>query len=144
MTGTTAGAPPPLLHNLEHNKVMHHQVILLTVRTTERPHVPSADRAKVERLAERFFRVTLDYGFMDHPDVPLALGSLPPETGVEVNVSQTAFFLGRETLLPTQRPGMYMWREKLFAYMSRNSQRATDFFKIPPERVVEIGIQVEL
>jgi KUP system potassium uptake protein len=144
MTGTTMGAPPPLLHNLEYNKVIHDQVVLLTVRTTERPHVPAAERATVERLAERFFRVTLDYGFMDQPDVPLALGSLPPETGLNVVIRETAFFLGRETLLATARPGMFVWREKLFAFMARNAQRATTFFKIPPERVVEIGILVEL
>jgi KUP system potassium uptake protein len=123
---------------------MHDQVILLTVRTTERPHVPPAERGHVERLAEHFFRVTLDYGFMDHPDVPLALGGLPPETGLTVNMRETACVLGRETLLATGRPGMFIWREKLFAFMSRNAERATIFFKIPPERVIEIGIQVEL
>jgi KUP system potassium uptake protein len=144
MSGTAAGVPPPLLHNLEYNKVMHQQVILLTVHTTEVPHVPPAERARVERLADGLYRVTLDYGFMDQPDVPLALGSLPPETGLPVSVMETAFFLGRETLLATRRPGMSVWRERLFAFMSRNAQRATAFFKIPPERVVEIGIQVEL
>jgi KUP system potassium uptake protein len=144
MSGTSMGVPPPLLHNLEYNKVMHEQVILLTVKTTEVPHVPPAQRAQVERLADRFFRVTLEYGFMEAPDVPLALGSLSPESGLVVNVSETAFFLGRETLLATRRPGMQVWRERLFAFMSRNAQRATVFFKIPPERVVEIGIQVEL
>jgi KUP system potassium uptake protein len=138
------GVPPPLLHNLAYNKIMHEQVILLTVRTTDSPHVAPAQRAHVERLADRFFRVTLDYGFMDHPDVPMALGSLPAEPGLRVNMVETAFFLGRETLLATGRPGMYVWREKLFAFMARNAQRATAFFKIPPERVIEIGMQVEL
>ncbi len=144
MTGTSLGAPPPLLHNLEFNKVLHDQVILLTVTTTESPHVAPGQRAQVERLGDRFFRVTLDYGFMEQPDVPLALGNLPPESGLQVDIPETAFFLGRETLLATGRPGMFIWREKLFALMSRNAQRATAFFKIPPERVVEIGIQVEL
>jgi KUP system potassium uptake protein len=144
MSGAAMGAPSPLLHNLEYNKVMHEQVILLTVRTTETPHVPASERAHVERLADRFYRVALDYGFMEAPDVPLALASLPPESGLVVDVTETAFFLGRETLLATRRPGMFVWRERLFALMSRNAQRATAFFKIPPERVVEIGIQVEL
>jgi KUP system potassium uptake protein len=144
MAGTAAGAPPPLLHNLKYNKVIHEQVILLTVTTAERPHVPPDERTKVERLADRFYRVTLDYGFMDQPDVPLALALLPPESGLRVDMAETAFFLGRETLLATRRPGMSVWRERLFALMSRNAQRATVFFKIPPEHVVEIGIQVEL
>ena len=98
----------------------------------------------MERLADRFYRVTLDYGFMEQPDVPLALALLPPESGLRVDMAETAFFLGRETLLATRRPGMSVWRERLFALMSRNAQRATVFFKIPPEHVVEIGIQVEL
>ena len=115
MAGTAAGAPPPLLHNLQYNKVMHEQVILLTVTTAERPHVPPAERATVERLADRFYRVTLDYGFMDQPDVPLALARLPPESGLRVDMAETAFFLGRETLLATRRPGMFVWRERLFA-----------------------------
>ncbi len=144
MSGSSAGAPPPLLHNLQYNKVIHEQVILLTVTTAERPHVPPEERATVERLADHFYRVSLDYGFMEQPDVPLALAMLPPETGLQVNMAETAFFLGRETLLATRRPGMFVWRERLFALMSRNAQRATTFFKIPPEHVVEIGIQVEL
>jgi KUP system potassium uptake protein len=144
MSGTSTGAPPPLLHNLRYNKVMHEQVILLTVTTTELPHVPEEERARVERLADRMFRVTLDYGFMEAPDVPLALALIPPETGLRVDMAETFFFLGRETLLATRRPGMFIWRERLFAFMSRNAQRATAFFKIPPEHVVEIGIQVEL
>jgi KUP system potassium uptake protein len=144
MSGTSMGVPPPFLHNLEYNKVMHEQVILLTVRTTETPHVSPEKRSHVERLAEGVYRVMLDYGFMEQPDVPLALGNLPEESGLRVIIPQTAFFLGRETLLATGRPGMFVWRERLFAFMSRNAQRATAFFKIPPERVVEIGIQVEL
>jgi KUP system potassium uptake protein len=144
MTGTADGVPPPLLHNLRHNKILHRQIVLLTVTTSEAPHVPEGECVTVEPIRDDFFRVTLEYGYMDQPDVPLALASLPPESGLKVDPEETTFFLGRETLLATSRPGMAVWRERLFAFMSRNAQRATTFFRIPPERVVEIGMQVEL
>jgi len=144
MTGNSKGVPHPLLHNLEHNKVLHDQVVLLTVTTAETPHVPRAERGKVERLRDNIYRVTLAFGFMDDPDVPKALQRLPKDQPLRIDLAQTTFFLGLETLFSTARPGMARWREKLFAYMSRNARRATAFFRIPPDRVVEIGMHVEL
>ena len=144
MTGSHWGTPPPLLHNLQHNKVVHEQVVVLTILTAEVPHVPEAERAQVERLAGGFYRIVLHYGFMDDPNVPTALQALPPEHGLRIEMRETAFFLGRETLLATNRPGMALWREKLFAAMSRNASRATAFFRLPADRVVEIGMHVEI
>ena len=144
MTGNPGTVPHPLLHNLEHNKVVHEQVVLLTVTTAEVPHVTRADRVRVQRIAENIYRVTLTYGFMDDPDVPRALQRVPKDHPLRIDLSETTFFLGLETLLSTARPGMSRWRENLFAYMSRNARRATAFFRIPPDRVVEIGMHVEL
>jgi KUP system potassium uptake protein len=143
MTGTGTGTPPTLMHNLEHNKVLHQQVVLLTVVTADTPHVPDEERFRVESLAECFFRVTVAYGFMEEPDVPAALEGLSAH-GLHVDLATTTFFLGRETLLATNRPGMAVWREQLFVLMSSNAMRATTFFKIPSERVVELGMQLEL
>jgi KUP system potassium uptake protein len=143
MTGTGAGTPPTLLHNLAHNKVLHEQVILLTIVTADVPHVPEEGRLTVEPLSECFFRVTATYGFMDEPDVPAALEGLSAH-GLRIDPAQTTYFLGRETLLATDRPGMAIWRERLFVVMSSNAMRATAFFKIPSERVVELGMQLEL
>ena len=143
MTSNLIGTPPTLLHNLEHNRVLHEQVILLTVVTSNVPHVPDADRLGVEPLGQGFYRVTLRYGFMEEPDVPAALAATT-EQGLPVVHDHTTFFLGVETLLSTNRQGMARWRERLFAVMSRNAVRATSFFRIPPERVVELGMQIEL
>jgi KUP system potassium uptake protein len=143
MTGTGTGTPPTLLHNLEHNKVLHQQIILLTVVTADVPHVAPEDRLRVDTLAEGFFRVTVVYGFTETPDVPAALDGLSAH-GIHVDLQTTTFFLGRETLLATNRPGMAIWRERLFVLMSSNAMRATSFFNIPSERVVELGMQLEL
>ena len=143
MTSNAHGTPPTLLHNLEHNKVLHERIILLTVLTSELPHHDPAARVQVEPLGEGFFRAIVRYGFMEEPDIPAALtqATVAP---FPIVLDQTTFFLGTETLLATKRPGMAFWRERLFVVMSQNALRATSFFKIPPERVVEIGMQVEL
>jgi len=143
MTSNLVGTPPTLLHNLEHNHVLHDRVILLTVVTADIPHVAEGARFGVEPLGHGFFRVTLRYGFMEEPDVPGALLA-GARHGLPIEVEHTTFFLGVETLLSTNREGMARWRERLFALMSKNAVRATSFFRIPPERVVELGMQIEL
>jgi KUP system potassium uptake protein len=143
MTSNLQGTPPTLLHNLQHNKVLHERVILLTVTTSDIPHVDAEDRVTVEPLGHGFYRLTLRYGFMEEPDVPEALQEASAR-GFQIDLSETTFFLGVETLLATRRPGLPLWRERLFVLIARNAVRANAFFKIPPERVVELGMQVEL
>lgn len=144
MTGENTGTPPMLLHHLAHNQVLHEQVVLLTVVTEEVPRVPAGERVEVVQLPQGFARVILHYGYMQSPNVPVALREC--ETiGLRVDMERTTFYLGRETLIPTREiKGMALWREKLFALMSRNSLQATTFYNIPPERVVELGLQVEI
>jgi KUP system potassium uptake protein len=143
MTSNLQGTPPTLLHNLQHNKVLHERVVLLTVTTSDVPHVSAKDRVTVEPLGHGFYRLTLRYGFMEEPDVPDALGEASVR-GFPIDLNETTFFLGIETLLATRRPGLPLWRERLFVLIARNAMRANAFFKIPPERVVELGMQVEL
>jgi KUP system potassium uptake protein len=143
MTSLDTGTPPTLLHNLEHNQVLHERVILLTVVTSDTPYVDPGERVHVEMLQQGFYRMILRYGFAEQPDVPAALRE-SQKNGLPIRFNRTTFFLGIETLLPTERPGMALWRERLFIFTARNAVRATSFFRIPPERVVEIGIQVEL
>jgi len=143
MTSNLTGTPPTLLHNLQHNKVLHDRVILLTVVTSDIPYVASNKRTEVEALGHGFYRLTLRYGFMEEPDVPDALAQASVH-GFKIDLNETTFFLGLETLLATRRPGLPLWRERLFVLIARNAVRANAFFKIPPERVVELGMQVEL
>jgi KUP system potassium uptake protein len=143
MTSNLTGTPPTLLHNLQHNKVLHDRVILLTVVTSDIPYVAPNKRTEVEPLGHGFYRLTVRYGFMEDPDVPDALGQASAQ-GLKIDLNETTFFLGLETLLATRRPGLPLWRERLFVLIARNAVRANAFFKIPPERVVELGMQVEL
>jgi KUP system potassium uptake protein len=144
MTGSGAGVPTTLLHNLRHNKVLHASVVLLTVITEEVPEVADARRVTIEPLGSNFFRVTLRYGFSEEPDVPAAM-ALARARGLPIDKDDITYFLGRETLLAAaQHSGMARWREALFSLMSKNAMRATAFFRIPPERVVELGMHVEL
>ena len=143
MTGSGAGVPPTLIHNLRHNKVLHANIVLLTVTTEDVPHVSRERAIELEPLSAGFYRVTLRYGFMEEPSVPEAISEARAR-GLPIDKDDITYFLGRETLLPANHPGMAPWREKLFALMSRNAMRATAFFRIPPERVVELGMQVEL
>jgi KUP system potassium uptake protein len=143
LTAATEGVPHALLHNLNHNKVLHERIVLLTVHTRDVPHVPDEERIEVSELGENFHRVILYYGFKDEPDVPQAL-SLIRGHGLEFSMMETSFFLSRQTLIPTAGPGMAVWREKLFAVMSRNASSATDFFNIPANRVVELGTRIEI
>jgi KUP system potassium uptake protein len=143
MTGNLEGTPPALLHNLKHNKVLHEQVVLLTILSEEVPHVPLEERVEVEPLEQGVVQVIARYGFMEQPSIPDILKRCR-EKGLQFQLMGTSFFLGRETLIPSKKPGMAIWREALFFWMSRNARSATSFFRIPPNRVVELGAQVEL
>jgi KUP system potassium uptake protein len=143
MTSTPDGVPHALLHNLKHNKVLHERVILLTVKIEDVPYVVSGSRTALENLGQGFYRLILRYGFMEDPDVPAALAQTT-ECGPVFKMMDTSFFLARQTLLPSSRPGMAIWREKLFAWMLRNAESAMEFFKLPTNRVVELGSQVEI
>jgi len=143
MYGSADGTPPALLHNLTHNKVLHEKIIFLTMLTEDVPHLPPTDRVTVKRASKGFHRVIAHYGFMEDPDINEVLAACKSE-GLNVPIEGTTFFLGRETLIASERPGMAMWRERLFSFMSRNALRATAFFKIPPNQVFEVGAHVEL
>jgi len=143
MYGTTDGTPPALVHNLAHNKVLHEKIVFLTVVTEDVPHVASPERVIVKRIGKGFYSVVARYGFMEDPDIEDVLSACRVQS-VDIRIEGTTFFLGRETLVASERPGMAEWREKLFAFMSRNALRATAFFKIPANQVFEVGAQVEL
>jgi KUP system potassium uptake protein len=143
MTSSASGVPHALLHNLKHNKVLHDRVILLTVRIEDIPYVSTEKRLEVREYGSGFFRVVLRYGFMEEVDVPAALAQLKG-IGPQCKMMDTSFFLARQTLLASARPGMAIWREKLFAWMLRNAESAMEFFKLPTNRVVELGSQVEI
>jgi len=143
LSGTTEGVPHALLHNLKHNRVVHERVVFLTVITEEVPHIPEEERLEIQHLGRRFYRIILRYGYIDETDVPAALRAAT-RFNFEFNDMETSFFLGRETVMPSRRPGMALWREHLFAWMMRSATSAMDFFKLPPNRVVEMGTQVEI
>jgi KUP system potassium uptake protein len=143
MTSSASGVPHALLHNLKHNKVLHERVVLLTVRIEDVPYVPEEKRLETKDYGAGFFRVLLRYGFMEEINVPAALSQLK-DIGAQCRMMDTSFFLARQTLLPSSRPGMAIWREKLFAWMLRNAESAMEFFKLPTNRVVELGSQVEI
>jgi KUP system potassium uptake protein len=143
MTSSSDGVPHALLHNLKHNKVLHERVILLTVKIVQQPYWPEAERAINEEMGEGFYRLILRYGFMEEVDVPAALKRVH-SCGADFKMMDTSFFLSRQTLLPSERPGMMLWREKLFAWMLRNAESAMEFFRLPTNRVVELGSQVEI
>jgi KUP system potassium uptake protein len=143
MTAQARGTPPALAHNLRYNKVLHQHVIVLTVATAQTPQVPPDKRLTVQSLGHGLFHVRVQYGFMEDPNVPDALRQASDQ-GVELDADDVTYFLGRETIIVTRRQGMAVWREKLFVLMARNAVRATAFFRLPPERVVELGVQVEM
>jgi KUP system potassium uptake protein len=143
MTSSASGVPHALLHNLKHNKVLHERVILLTVRIEDVPYVTAEKRLETKDYGAGFYRVVLRYGFMEEIDVPAALAQLK-QIGAQCKMMDTSFFLARQTLLASSRPGMAIWREKLFAWMLRNAESAMEFFKLPTNRVVELGSQVEI
>lgn len=142
MTANPEGTPLALLHNLKHNKVLHERNVILTILTHEVPQINADKRIEIEKLGSGFHRIIAHYGFMEEPNVPdlLAIASLD---GEPVKLHKTTFFLSRETILPKRSPSMARWRQWLFALMSRNAQSASSFYRIPANRVVELGMQVE-
>ncbi len=146
MYSNPEATPPALLHNLKHNKVLHEDVALLSVETSDDPHVPASERVQVETLQDGFYRILVRHGFADDVNIPRALDRID-EPGLKLKLQETTFFLGRERILATkdrEEDGMALWRDRLFGIMARNERRATDFFGLPPNRVVELGAQVEL
>jgi KUP system potassium uptake protein len=151
LTSQAGGAPPVLLHHVKHNKVLHEQVILMSIRTADVPYVGDDERISCKDLGQKFFAVNARYGFMESPDVPAVLRGLQ-SWGVSIRPLETTYYLGRETLIgqpdkrPTPKgapPPLALWRKKLFVLMSRNAQTATAFFNLPPNRVVEMGAQIQ-
>ena len=143
LASTTDGVPPSLLHNLKHNHILHERVVLLTVVTRPVPHVSPGERMKVDDLGQSFYRIVLNHGFMDEVDIPAELSG-EQRAGGPFKPMDTSYFLARQTLIASDRPGMAIWREKLFAWMVRNAQSAMEFFKLPTPRVIELGSQLEI
>ena len=143
MNSGSTGTPSALLHNIKHNKVLHERVVVLTVAIAEVPYVDEDERVELTDLGDGFYRVILHYGFMEETDVPAALARLDM-CGGPFEMMQTSFFLSRQTLLSADKPGMAIWREKLFAWMMRNAATPMEFFGLPTNRVVELGSQVEI
>jgi KUP system potassium uptake protein len=143
LSSTTQGVPPALMHNVKHNKILHGRNIILTVVTDGVPHLPLHGRAIAQDFGHGFYRLTLRHGFMEGVDIPAALKAVQ-DCGGPFTVMETSYFLSRQTLIPSERPGMAIWREKLFAWMIRNAESPMAFFKLPVNRVVELGSQVEI
>jgi KUP system potassium uptake protein len=143
LASTAEGVPAALLHNIKHNKVLHERVLILTVQVEQVPYVGDDDRFSVSNLGNGFYRAILRYGFMQETDIPAELARLH-DCGSEFRILDTSFFLSRQKLIASHRPGMALWRERLFSWMMRNSESAMQFFKLPPNRVVELGSQMEI
>ncbi len=134
-------APVALMHNLKHNKVLHEKNVILTVRTTDRPRVPDSERVTIEPISDDFKKLTISYGFMEQPNIPKALGVCRKQ-GLKFDIMSTSFFLGRRSVVASASQGMPLWQDRLFIFLTRNAANPTDFFHIPPGRVVELGTQV--
>ncbi len=143
LTGDREIIPGALLHNLKHNKVLHERIVFLTVKVEDVPYVADAECAEIKDLGKNFYRVLLRYGFMQQPDIPRGL-ELCGKVGLPFEMMETTFVLGRDTVIPTREPGMALWREHIFAWMTRNAATARDFFRIPAGRVIELGSQIEI
>jgi len=136
--------PSALLHNLKHNQVLHERVLILTVLVEEVPYVDAGTRIEVHDAGDGFYRVILHYGFMEEVDIPRDLGQIQ-SIGGPFNMMTTSFFLGRQKLIASkEQPGMALWRERLFAWMMQSSESAMEFFKLPTNRVVELGSQLQI
>ena len=143
MASTNTGVPSALLHNIKHNKVLHERVVILTVDIQDVPYMDEGERSSIKDLGQGFYRMTLRYGFLEETDVPAALKRVDIG-GAPFEMMKTSFFLSRQTLVASAKPGMAIWREKLFAWMLRNAASAMEFFRLPTNRVVELGSQLEI
>ena len=143
LASSAEGIPHALLHNLKHNHILHQRVAILTVATKGVPHVARDKRREVEALGQGFYRIVLNYGFMDDVNIPAELQA-EDRAGGPFKPAETSYFLSRETLIVSSRPGMAVWREKLFAWMVRNAESAMQFFKLPTNRVIELGSQIDI
>jgi KUP system potassium uptake protein len=143
MTANTGGVPVLLLHHWKHNQVLHEKVILLTIKSTDTPYVELSERLSLEPLEHGFYRLIATFGYMETPNVPQLLEACGTR-GLQLDLARTTYYLGRETLIACPKPGMMRWRKVLFAFISRNATSATAYFGIPPNRVVELGMQIEL
>ncbi|OWW19561.1 hypothetical protein AYR66_08570 [Noviherbaspirillum denitrificans] len=137
------GVPHAMLHNLLHNKVLHERTVFLTVLNADIPVIPESQRVEVIELGHDCYQVNVRYGFVDERDIPQAL-ELCKNKGLKLNPMETSFFIARQNVIPKVGSGMSLWRETLFAIMSRNARDAADYFRIPPNRVIELGTQVEI
>ena len=137
-------APVALMHNLKHNKVLHEKNVILTVRTTDRPRVAETDRVRIEPISEDFKKLVVSYGFMEQPNLPRALNICRKQQGLKFDIMSTSFFLGRRSVVASAAQGMPLWQDRLFIFLMRNAANPTDFFHIPPGRVVELGTQVSV
>jgi KUP system potassium uptake protein len=143
LSSTHDGVPPSLLHNVKHNKILHERVVILNVKTDAVPHLEHESRFEVEPMGANFYRITIYHGFMEEVDIPVSMKAITI-CGAPFAITDTSYFLSRQTLIPSARPGMAIWREKLFAWMVRNAESPMAFFKLPTNRVVELGSQVEI
>ncbi len=144
LTPSATTVPHALLHNLKHNKVLHERVFFLSAQTMDVPHVPPEQGLKLTPMEEGIYLLHVELGFQDEPDIQRLLKECERLYGLEFQLMETSFFLARQTIIPSKLPGMALWREVLFSWMSRNAQDASDYFRIPPNRVVELGTQVEI
>jgi KUP system potassium uptake protein len=143
MASSGSGVPSALLHNIKHNKVLHERVVILTVAIQDVPYVEESERSAVKDLGQGFYKMVLRFGFLEETDVPATLAKVTM-CGAPFEMMKTSFFLSRQTLIASSKPGMAIWREKLFAWMLRNAASAMEFFRLPTNRVVELGSQLEI
>ena len=143
MTSTPDFVPPCLLHNLRHNHILHDHILLVTVQTLDQPEAERNHRVTVEELAPNIYRVILHYGFMEMPNIPRALEELKAN-GVNFDAIQASYFTSREIITRSTMPGLLRWQQSLFVFMFRNAVSNTEFFRIPPDRVVELGVKVAI
>jgi KUP system potassium uptake protein len=141
LTSNSAGTPPPLMQNFRFNRVVHKQVIQLTVNTEQVPYIDDKTRVQVTEFSEGFVRILAHYGFMEVPDLTALLA---PDDTPTPPIEHTTFFLGREAVTVTDRPGLARWRKVLYSFLVRNSAKATTFFRFPTEHAIEMGCQVDL